>query len=96
MIRSTPDICRQSKMIHRYYRVDRRSICLLRFILEGYDGLAVLTTLDAREGIVVLRIAPGCEEDVDRLLCELKKDVLIEPVRNDIPETTKGSGVRQG
>ena len=29
---------------------------LLRFLLEGYDGLAVLTTLSAADGVVRLRL----------------------------------------
>lgn len=40
----------------------------LRFLLEGYDGLAVVSTEDPRLGLVRLSIAPGCEEDVDRIL----------------------------
>jgi hypothetical protein len=64
--------------LKRYLRVDRREIGYFRFILEGYDGIAILTTLDAREGRVVLRIAPGCEEEVDRLVQNLGKEILIE------------------
>jgi len=33
-------------------RADR--ISLFRFILEGYDGLAVLSTIDAKQGLVRL------------------------------------------
>jgi len=54
--------------IKQYYRVDSREISFFRFILEGYDGLAVLTTLDARSGQVVLSIAPGCEQDVAAII----------------------------
>ena len=62
----------------RYLRIDRREIGYFRFILEGYDGLAVLTTLDAHEGRVILRIAPGCEKDVERLVQNLSREILIE------------------
>jgi hypothetical protein len=37
-----------------HVRADR--ISLFRFLLEGYDGLAVLSTLDARNGLVRLLV----------------------------------------
>jgi len=64
--------------IKKYFRVDRREICFLKFILEAYDGIASLTTIDARQGIVLLRIAPGCENEVETILQDLKKDTLIQ------------------
>jgi phospholipid N-methyltransferase len=66
----------------RYYRIDRRQIHFLRFILEGYDGVAVLTTIDPSEGLVVLHIGPGCQTMVDAIIQDLKKQVRIEPVED--------------
>ncbi len=66
--------------IKKYYRVDRREISFLKFILEAYDGLAVLTTVDSEKGIVVVSIAPGCEADVEMILQDLKKNVMIENI----------------
>lgn len=62
-----------------YYRVDRRKISFLRFILEAYEGIAVLTTVDAQAGIVVIHVPPGCEADVNLVMEGLKQDILIEP-----------------
>jgi len=66
------------KTTTKYYRIDRSEICFLKFIVEAYDGLAVLTTVDPETGIVILNIAPGCEADVETILQELKKNILIE------------------
>lgn len=66
------------RTIKRFYRVERRAIALIRFILEGYDGLAVLTTLDRRRGTVVISIAPGCEQEADTLLAELAGEIRIQ------------------
>ena len=63
----------------KYYRVDRRQIAYLRFIFEAYDGIALVRTLDAQKGIVVLHIAPGCETDVEFVLNDLRKHIMIEP-----------------
>jgi len=62
----------------KYFRIDRREISFLRFILEAYDGIAVVTTINAKEGLVRLSIAPGCVEEVESILSKLKKDILIE------------------
>jgi len=70
------------KTTKKILRVDRREICFLKFILEAYDGIATLTTIDAHQGIVLLRIAPGCEGDVEAVLQDLKKDIMIDdPVK---------------
>ena len=62
----------------RYFRVDRRQIAYLRFIFEAYDGIAVVKTLDAQKGIIVLSVAPGCDADVEYVLHDLKKKIMIE------------------
>lgn len=64
--------------IKKYLRVDRREIHFLKFIFEGYDGMATVTTIDPDLGIVLLSISPGCEGDVEIVLLDLQKEILIE------------------
>ena len=64
--------------IKKYLRVDRREIHFIKFIFEAYDGIATLTTLDPDLGVVLLNISPGCEDDVEMVLHDLQKDILIE------------------
>ena len=59
-------------------RVNRRDIAFLKFILEGYDGLAQLTTVDSSMGRLALMIAPGREETVRCLLDDLKREMMLE------------------
>ena len=62
-----------------YYRIDRREICFFHSILEAYDGLATVTTLDPELGIVRLSVPSGAENDVVRIIRELRADgILIE------------------
>jgi hypothetical protein len=68
----------------RCYRVDRREIAYLKFILEAYDGLAVVSTLDPQAGIIVLHISPGCETDVEIILQDLNRDIMMEPAQPPI------------
>lgn len=50
------------------HRVEPRQIHYLQFILEAYDGLATLTTVDARAGRVQLAVPPGGEADARSLM----------------------------
>jgi hypothetical protein len=75
------------KTIQRYYRVDRKAISLMRFTFEGYEGIAGVTTLNPETGLIVLNIAPGCEQDVALVLLDLQEQVYMEAV---LPEDLKG------
>jgi hypothetical protein len=52
----------------------------LRFVLEGYDGVAVLRTIDSRRGLVVLYVGPGSETVVDLIIEDLQRSIRIEAV----------------
>ena len=66
--------------VRRVFRVDRRRISLIKFVFEAYEGLAMVTTLDAAAGIIALRAAPGCEALAEAVLMDLGKRFIIEPV----------------
>lgn len=74
-------------MIIRFFRVDRRDIAYFRFILEAYEGLATLSTLDARLGIVVLYIPECFAGDVDALLTALGNEIALAEIEppGDLP-----------
>jgi hypothetical protein len=69
--------------IKRYYRVDRSEIAFIKFIFEAYDGIAGMRTSDPAKGVVALHVAPGCEEQVERILQDLKKKILIRRIETD-------------
>ena len=52
-------------------RIAPNRIHFFKFILEGYDGLAVLSTLDSKKGIILLRYPPEMEHDLVCLLEDL-------------------------
>ena len=67
-------------MINRYFRVNRRDMVYLKFILEAYEGMNVMSTVDNAAGIIRIAIMPGFEDDMDALLAELGKKVSMETV----------------
>ena len=54
-----------------YLRIDPRQIHFLKFVLEGYDGLAVLSTVDAGAGVVLLRFPEHSAAVLIDLLADL-------------------------
>ena len=69
--------------IRKRYRIDRKSVCRLKFIFEAYDGIAMVSTINPYAAEVELRIPPGCETDVDDLIMDLGRDIIIERVNSN-------------
>lgn len=69
------------KTTQKLFRLERSEIAFVKFILEAYDGVAALSTLDRQMGIVRLTIAPGCDELVLKIIEDLQKTIRIEPWR---------------
>jgi hypothetical protein len=72
--------------VRRYYRVDRREIHFLKFVLEGYDGVAVVRTVDPLAGLVALHVGPGCEGVVEMIIDDLERQIHIEPLGCDVDD----------
>ena len=64
--------------VSRYYRLRRKDIAYFKFIIESYEGMAVVRTKDPYEAIVELMVAPGWERDIDEVLKGLGEEVHIE------------------
>ncbi|MFA7059666.1 MAG: DUF4911 domain-containing protein [Pedobacter sp.] len=79
-------------MINRYFHVNRRDMVYLKFILEAYEGMNVMSTVDNATGIILIAIMPGFEDDMDALLAELGTKVTMEPVKwEDLLDKHKGA-----
>lgn len=52
----------------RYYYIKPEKIHFLTFMLEAYEGVAVVTTVDRSRGIIMLQISPGQEDIVDAII----------------------------
>jgi hypothetical protein len=49
------------------------SVNLLRFILEAYDNMFILTTVDRTKGLVKIIFVEGSESELDSILDSIKK-----------------------
>ena len=64
----------------KYFRLRRKDIAYFKFIIESYEGMAVVRTKDPGEAVVELMIAPGWEQDVEQILEALRQEIPIEPL----------------
>lgn len=65
--------------------IDPVQIHYLRFILEAYEGIAVLSTIDRKMGLVQINAAPGCEPDVHSILSQEGDFLRLRPVDCNSP-----------
>lgn len=77
---SEPKLCSLLQL-----EISPERIHFLKFILEGYDGLAILSTVDAGQGIVELRYPPEAENDLKELLQNIESQIIKHPNRDHMP-----------
>jgi hypothetical protein len=68
------------KTIQKKYIVDRANIGFVKFIFEAYDGVAVVSTIDANMNLIMLSIAPDLVKESDMIVQDLKKEFLFNEV----------------
>jgi hypothetical protein len=62
----------------RYFLVNRRDVVYLKFILEAYEGMATMTTVQ-REGVIIrLTIPAGFAADIQELLAAISADIPLQ------------------
>ncbi|MEW5723790.1 MAG: DUF4911 domain-containing protein [Thermodesulfobacteriota bacterium] len=77
--------------------IDRGKIAWLRFVLESYEGLALLRTLDPQAGRVVLLIGRGAEAETAGLLDALEEEIgLVKGLSDDWSQWRENRQGRQG
>ena len=69
-------------MIKRYYQVNRKDIAVIQFIIEGYEGMATVTTIDSKTACLRIAIIEDQLGDFELLVEDLKKTFRISEVAN--------------
>ncbi|MDO8519539.1 MAG: DUF4911 domain-containing protein [Deltaproteobacteria bacterium] len=77
-------------MIYLFYKVRAQDIYLIKFILESYENLMTVSTIDERESKIQVRIAADFLGDCREILEDLGKRFLMIPI-DDSPEVSQGN-----
>jgi len=63
--------------------IEKREICYFQWIIESYDGMAIMRTIDPKDGTVEISIAPGCTKEILSVINSLKDDGSIHVKAGD-------------
>jgi hypothetical protein len=63
-----------------YVSVRTHDISLLQFVLEGYEGLVNVTTVDPVKALLRISIVPDCVDEVKIILNALANEMDIKTV----------------
>ncbi|MBI4412496.1 MAG: DUF4911 domain-containing protein [Deltaproteobacteria bacterium] len=76
-------------MIYLFYKTRREDICLIKALLETYENMMLVSTIDETESKIQITIAPDFIKDCREILKDLQKEFLMIPV-NDPPDVSQG------
>ena len=58
-------------------RIPPREIAYLSFVLESYEGVAAMRTVDPGRGIGEVMVPPSYEKELGEILVDLAQDFLV-------------------
>lgn len=56
-------------------KTEKKHIAYINFIVEAYDGMAVVRTADPEEGLLEILVSPDFKEDFNKLAEALGKEI---------------------
>ncbi|RNC73312.1 MAG: DUF4911 domain-containing protein [Desulfuromonadales bacterium] len=67
-------------MITRLYQVARSELAYLQFIIESYEGIAIMSTVDRASGTVSISCPAPFSADVAELIASLGTEIAIREI----------------
>ncbi len=64
----------------RYFKVDPKEIVYIKAVLEAYEDMAVVRTLEGHKEIIEVLIAHDLREVIAQVIAALQKEVSMEEV----------------
>ena len=67
-------------MMNKYFKLRRKDIAMIQFIIEGYEGMATVTTIDPQTAIIQISIIPDFISDMSAVIEDLKNKFKMEEI----------------
>lgn len=67
-------------MQKKWFKIKASDIALVQFILEGYEGLVTVSTIDPKDAIMQVSIMPDFAEDVENIMVHLKDRFMMKEI----------------
>ena len=65
---------------NRYYQLASRDLVYMKFILEAYEGLSTMSTIDGKRGIVRVNVPLPFAADMAALMDALAEEIAVSEV----------------
>jgi hypothetical protein len=62
-------------LVEIYLRIQRTDIALLKFVVESYEGIGIVRTIDRKKATVVVLAMPDLVEHMWRVLESLREEM---------------------
>ena len=69
-----------AKMIRKWFKIQTRQIMPIQFILEGYEGMATVSTIDSRVAILQVLIMPDFIQEMEDILGSLQNEYRMQEI----------------
>jgi Domain of unknown function (DUF4911) len=69
-------------MIEKLFEVKRDDIALIQFIIEGYEGMATVSTIDPYKAIIKISIIPDFILDITVIINDLKNKYKLVEIKS--------------
>ena len=67
--------------LKRRFKTDPPLLSKLKNLLEGYDGLTIMTALEPKDGIFELLFTEGMEAEVDTVMEGIGKELPLDEIQ---------------
>lgn len=67
-------------MIKNLYKIKRNKIAIVQFIIEGYEGMSTVTTIDPHAAVIQVSIMPDFHQEIINLMESLKDNYHLEEI----------------
>ncbi len=64
----------KNQVIDKYYRLQAKDLALFKFILEGYDGLATVTTIERRAASIRVSTTRDFACELEEIIAAARKE----------------------
>jgi hypothetical protein len=66
-------------------QIPPQEIAFLSFILESYEGVAIVRTVDPHKGLIELMVSPDYQQEIREILKDLAREF---PIQEQTPVVT--------
>lgn len=77
-------------MLYLFYKVQFKDLYMIKFILEAYENLMVVSTVDQQQCKIQITLAPDFQKECEEILADMGKRFPMIQVFDD-PSKSQGN-----